>query len=151
MTQRTRPKLTLNKKPSAISEARKSKPRLALNPKSTKERPPPRPKKPAAAPKNISGSLEISLKINELPTNFERVKRGWYRFWINNDGNVLQFQVRPRVWQRLETANEQWPLWAATITGKIGGKIKNGFCVLEPLIQVYEKKPKVKKEGESNG
>lgn len=147
MTQRTRPKLTLNKKPSTL------RPRLALNPKSrTKERPPPpRPKKPAAVPKNIEGSLEIQLKINELPEKFQRVKRGWYRFWINHEGNVLQFLVRPRVWQRLEIANEQWPLWGATIKGKIGGKIKNGFCVLEPLIQVYEKKPKVKKEGDSNG
>ena len=92
------------------------------------------------------GKLEINIKISELPNWVEEVKHGWQRFCINVDGQIIQMMVRPRVWYKLLKANEEYPLWIASITGKMGLRIKNGFQLLEPAIQVYEKqakKPKV--------
>jgi hypothetical protein len=86
------------------------------------------------------GKLEVNIKINELPNWVETVKRGWQRFCVNADGQIVQMLVRPRVWNKLQTANEEYPLWVANITGKMGPRIKDGFVLLEPAIQVYEKK-----------
>ena len=33
-------------------------------------------------------------------------------------------------------------MWVASITGKMGPRIKEGFELLEVGVQVYEKKPK---------
>jgi len=86
------------------------------------------------------GKLEVNIKISELPNWVETLKRGWQRFCINADGQIVQMLVRPRVWNKLQTANEEYPLWVANITGKMGPRIKDGFVLLEPAIQVYEKK-----------
>jgi len=85
------------------------------------------------------GKLEVNIKISELPNWVETIKRGWHRFCINADGQIVQMVVRPRVWNKLLQANEEYPMWVANITGKMGPRIKDGFVLLEPAIQVYEK------------
>jgi hypothetical protein len=92
------------------------------------------------------GKLEINIKISQLPNWVETVKRGWQRFCVNADGQIVQMLVRPRVWNKLQQANEEYPVWVANITGKMGPRIKDGFVLLEPAIQVYEKKPKEKEQ-----
>lgn len=89
-------------------------------------------------PKTI-GKLEINIKITELPNWVETIKRGWQRFCINVDGQVVRIKVRPRVWNKLTDANEQYSEWVASITGQMGHNIHNGFELLEPQVQVYEK------------
>jgi hypothetical protein len=89
-------------------------------------------------PKTI-GKLEINIKITELPNWVETIKRGWQRFCINVDGQIIRIKVRPRVWNKLIEANEQYNEWVASITGKMGHNIHNGFELLEPQVQVYEK------------
>ncbi|NJO17566.1 MAG: fertility inhibition FinO-like protein [Thioploca sp.] len=92
------------------------------------------------------GKLEINIKINQLPTQSQTIKRGWQRFYINIEGQIVQMKVRPRTWNKLLKANEEYPAWVASITGKMGHRIKNGFELLEPSIQVYEKKVGVPSE-----
>lgn len=89
-------------------------------------------------PKTI-GKLEINIKITELPNWVETIKRGWQRFCINVDGQIIRIKVRPRVWNKLIEANEEYTDWVASITGKMGHNIRNGFELLEPQVQVYEK------------
>jgi hypothetical protein len=89
-------------------------------------------------PKTI-GKLELNIKITELPNWVETIKRGWQRFCINVDGQVIRIKVRPRVWHKLIEANEEYTEWVASITGKMGHNIHNGFELLEPQVQVYEK------------
>jgi hypothetical protein len=91
------------------------------------------------------GKLEINIKISELPNWIKALKNGWQQFCINVDGQIIQIMVRPKVWNKLLKANEEYPLWIASITGKMGPYIKNGFELLEPAIQVYEKQPKIEK------
>ena len=88
------------------------------------------------------GKFEINIKISELPNWVEPVKRGWQRFCVNADKQVVQMMVRPKVWNKLLKANEEYPMWVASFTGKMGPRIKNGFELLEPAMQVYEKQAK---------
>jgi hypothetical protein len=92
------------------------------------------------------GKLEINIKINQLPTQSQTIKRGWQRFYVNVEGQIVQMKVRPRTWNKLLKANEEYPTWVASITGKMGHRIKDGFELLEPSIQVYEKKVDVPSE-----
>jgi hypothetical protein len=103
---------------------------------------------------NTKGKLEINIKIGELPNWVETLKRGWCRFCVNAEGQVVQMKVRPKTWNKLLKANEEYPGWVASITGKMGHRIKNGFELLEPAIQVYEKKasePKTEEVEMGNG
>jgi len=90
----------------------------------------------------VAGRLEINIKITEVPNWVQTVKRGWQRFCVNANGQIVQMKVRPRTWMRLLEADKQYPYWVASITGKMGHRIKNGFELLEPAVQIYEKKRK---------
>ncbi|WP_293101374.1 hypothetical protein [Moorena sp. SIOASIH] len=92
----------------------------------------------------ITGSLEIIIKINELPT-VKTVKNGWQEFNVDCDGTIFTIKVKPKVWKKITTANEMYSMWVAVITGKLGAKINKGFRVEQPGIQVFEKKPKAPK------
>ena len=84
------------------------------------------------------GRLEVNIKITQLPNFVENIKNGWRRIYVNADGCLVQIKVRPKAWNKLLQANEEYSEWIATITGKIGAKIKGGFELIEPAIQVYE-------------
>ncbi len=92
------------------------------------------------------GKLEVNIKISELPNWVETVKHGWQQLYINADGQVVQMTVRPKTWQKLLKASKEYPLWVASITGKMGHRIKNGFELLEPAVQIHEWEPKKTKE-----
>jgi hypothetical protein len=90
-------------------------------------------------PKTV-GKLEVNIKITELPNWVETIKHGWQRFCVNVEGQIVQMKVRPKIWQKLVNANEEYHQWIASITGQMGHRIKNGFELLEPAIQIYETK-----------
>lgn len=98
---------------------------------------------------NTPGKLEVNIKISELPNWVETIKRGWYQFCVNAEGQIVQMKVRPRTWNKLLKANDEYPMWVASITGKMGYRIKDGFELLEPSIQIYEKQPLQEDSGES--
>jgi hypothetical protein len=93
-----------------------------------------------------TGRLEIGIKINALPNWVETIKHDWKRFCVNAEGQVVQMTVRPGVWNKLVRANEEYPMWMAFITGKMGIRIRDGFILLEPSIQIHEIVPKKPKE-----
>ncbi|HHB91780.1 MAG TPA: hypothetical protein ENK59_01030 [Thioploca sp.] len=92
---------------------------------------------PIKMPKT-QGKLEVNIKITQLPNFVENIKNGWRRVYVNADGYLVQIKIRPKAWNKLLQANEEYSDWIATITGKIGARIKNGFELLEPAIQVYK-------------
>jgi hypothetical protein len=65
---------------------------------------------------------------------------------VNCDSTKIRVKVKPKVWNKLLHADANYPMWVASITGKVGEPISGGFNVIEPAIQVYEKKPKPSKE-----
>lgn len=88
-----------------------------------------------------SGKLEVTLKINELPSA-TTVTNGWQQFEIDCDGRIVSVTVKPKVWKKLTDAQENYPQWVAAIAGKMGDATPNGFILLEPNVQTFEKKAK---------
>lgn len=93
----------------------------------------------------IQGRLEVTIKINEMPTS-QPVENGWQKFEVDCEGTLFSVTVRPRIWKKLVTANEQYPMWVASVTGKLGKRSNKGFVLDSPAIQVFEKKQKPPKE-----
>jgi len=46
------------------------------------------------------------------------------------------------LFSKLEAAATQWPEWVAALTGQMGPTTEGGFVLLEPNLQVFERKPK---------
>ena len=93
-----------------------------------------------------SGKLEITIKISEFPADVKTVENGWKSFEIDCDGRLVSVTVKPKVFKKLEQAQAEYPMWVAAIAGKMGQTSENGFVLVEPNIQVFEKKPKEPKE-----
>ena len=92
------------------------------------------------------GKLELTIKINEFPADVQTVENGWKQFELDCDGQLVSVKVKPKVFKKLEQAQENYPMWVAAIAGKMGSPTENGFVLNEPNIQVFERKPKEPKE-----
>ncbi|NEN91557.1 MAG: fertility inhibition FinO-like protein [Okeania sp. SIO3H1] len=93
---------------------------------------------------SISAKMEIVLKFSELPLS-ETVENGWQYFELDAEGIIVSITVKPKVFKKLTQASENYPLWVAAISGKMGEKTENGFKLESPNIQTFEKKPKAEK------
>ncbi len=94
---------------------------------------------------SVLGKLEATIKINDLPTP-ETVENGWQHFTIDCDGKEVSVTVKPKMWKKLASAAEQYDLWVAAVSGKIGEITAAGFVLESPSIQAFERKPKAPKE-----
>ena len=93
------------------------------------------------------GKLELTIKIKEFPALVRTIESGWRQFQIDTLSHIVTITVKPKVFKKLETAQENYPQWVAAITGLMGEKTERGFVLNEPNIQTFEKKPKEPKEG----
>jgi hypothetical protein len=89
----------------------------------------------------ITGKIEITIKINELPQS-NTVENGWQQFDVDCDGRIISVTVKPKIWKKLTDAASNYPQWVAAIAGKLGQQTEQGFVLEEPNIQVFERKPK---------
>ncbi|MFN5863302.1 MAG: fertility inhibition FinO-like protein [Pseudanabaena sp.] len=97
---------------------------------------------------SVQGKLEVTIKINELPAISSKYKHGWVTFEIDCEGRIFSATVKPKVFKKLEDAQANFPMWVAAIAGKMGEATETGVVLLEPNIQVFEKKPKEAKPAE---
>ena len=93
----------------------------------------------------VSGKMEITMKISQLPAT-KTGENGWKQFDIDTDTQLVTVTVKPKMFKKLEEAQQNFPLWVAAITGKMGDRTERGFILLEPNIQVFEKKQKEQAE-----
>ncbi len=92
---------------------------------------------------SLSGKLEVTIKINQLPSEVTTTKNGWKEFQIDLGTRSAIVAMRPRLWRRIEDSAKTFPHWIAVITGQMGEDVsKNCFRLLEPNVQVFEYKPK---------
>ena len=89
-----------------------------------------------------AGKMEITIKINEMPADVRTVENGWKEFDLDCDGQLVRIKVKPKVFKKLEQAQESYPMWVAAIAGKMGEPLQGGFVLDQPNIQVFERKPK---------
>ncbi len=92
--------------------------------------------------------MDITLKINEIPKNFQTTKKGWFIFSVNAGGLIVKMRARPRVWNRLVNADAEFPEWVAIIKGQFGQKYGDGLTLENFGVQVFEKNRK-RKNGDS--
>jgi hypothetical protein len=91
----------------------------------------------------IPGKLEITVKINRLPTEVSTDKNGWKVFQVEFGKRSALVRLRPRMWTRLEGAAAAHPAWVAVLTGQMGEDVEKGvFELLQPNLQVFEYKPR---------
>ncbi|NER27261.1 MAG: fertility inhibition FinO-like protein [Symploca sp. SIO1C4] len=90
------------------------------------------------------GRLEITVKINQLPSAI--VVGRLYQFEIDCLGLIVQVNVKPKTWKKMEQAAANYPQWVAAISGKLGEQTDQGFVLQQPGVQVFEKKAKTPKE-----
>lgn len=90
---------------------------------------------------SVAGKLEVNIKISELP-DAKTIENGWQQFDLDCDGRMVTVKVKPKIWKKLTQAQEQYPMWVAAISGRMGTETPNGFELEQPSIQVFEKKPK---------
>ncbi|MBW4640411.1 MAG: hypothetical protein KME05_19715 [Gloeocapsa sp. UFS-A4-WI-NPMV-4B04] len=92
------------------------------------------------------GKMELTIKINEFPTDVRTVENGLKQFDIDTGSRIVTITVKPKMFKKLEQAQENYPMWVAAIAGLMGEKTDKGFMLNEPNIQTFEKKPKEPKE-----
>lgn len=90
------------------------------------------------------GKLELTIKINEFPANVQTVENGWKQFDVDTGEQIVTVTLKPKVFKKLEQAQENYPMWVAAIAGQMGEKTDAGFVLKEPNIQVFEKLSKSK-------
>ena len=90
----------------------------------------------------VFGKVDMGVKINELPADSKTLRNGWEEFLIKTERHLVKIVVRPRTWKKLQKAAKEYPLWVANIRGKMGPRMKDGFELSTPTIQIFEKKPK---------
>lgn len=91
----------------------------------------------------VTGKLEVTIKINELPPIASTDKNGHITFHIACGDRLFTATVKPKVFKKLQDAQANFPMWVAAIAGKLGAATASGFVLDEVNVQVFEKKPKV--------
>lgn len=97
-----------------------------------------------------AGKLELTIKINEFPQDVLTVENGWKQFDLDCDGRLVTIKVKPKVFKKLEQAQENYEMWVAAIAGRMGEPTPKGFMLDQPNIQTFERKPKEPKS-DTNG
>jgi hypothetical protein len=69
-----------------------------------------------------------------MPADVETVENGWKQFHLDYDGQLVRVKAKPKVFKKLEQAQENYPLWVAAIAGKMGEPIERGFLLDQPNI-----------------
>ena len=132
-------------------------PRVPQAPADADATAPPRPRHPPPAPRRdenaeqallkeviamaVPGKLEVTLKINQLP-QAKPATAQTVLFAVQAEGQTVVVELKNKMWNSLKTAAETYPQWVAAITGKMGEAVAGGFRLVNPAVQVFEKKPK---------
>lgn len=97
-----------------------------------------------------TGTLELTIKINEFPTEVQTVENGWKQFDIDCDGQIVTVTVKPKVFKVLVQLQKPYPMCSSELSGKMEMATQKEFTLEQPNVQVFEKKPKEPKpENES--
>lgn len=109
---------------------------------------PPKPAQKQPVPTS-SGAMQvkhtITLKLSALPPH-QNTKNGWYAFHLRSGPLRFSITVKPKVWLKMANANTEFKMWGATLTGEVTKQTSEGFVLDGVGVQVFEKKPKEKKE-----
>ncbi len=89
----------------------------------------------------VPGKLDVTLKINQLP-QAQPATAQTVLFAVRAEGQTVVVELKNKAWNSLKTVAETYPQWVAAITGQMGEVIEGGFRLVNPAVQVFEKKAK---------
>lgn len=90
----------------------------------------------------VIGKMEVIIKISEFPENVKTVTNNWKEFVVEANNKQITVTARPKMFNKIEQAKQQFPQWVAAISGKIGDMNEKGFNLVDASIQVFERKSK---------
>jgi hypothetical protein len=90
----------------------------------------------------VSGKMEVTVKFTQFPADAQPVGKDRKEIRLLCDGREVRIALGPKAFARLEQARAQWPYWMGVIAGQMGPATPKGFVLLEPKVQVFERKPK---------
>ena len=61
------------------------------------------------------GKLELTILINEFPADVQTVETGLKQFDILAGEQIVTVSLKPKVFKKLEQAQENYPQWASAI------------------------------------
>lgn len=91
----------------------------------------------------VPGKMEITLKIEILPSKVLTDKNGWKIFFVACGPQEIEIKLRPKMFNKLSEAAAKWPSWVASISGQMGTPSASSFELLEPNVQVFERNVKL--------
>ena len=97
------------------------------------------------------GASAVAPPLLAHLTDVTENKHGWKQFQLDCGGRIVSLALRPRMWNKLTEAAANWPLWVAAISGQMGQSAGQGFTLVEPSLQVFERKAPPPKEAPPEG
>ena len=73
------------------------------------------------------GKMQLTIKIDEFPTDVKTVENGSKQFDIDTGSRIVTITVKPKMFKKLEQAQENYPMWVAAIAGLMGEKTSLWF------------------------
>ena len=89
----------------------------------------------------IPGKMDLTIKLNTLPPA-KATPSGGMMFAIKVDQRVVVIELKAKAWNNMKKAADSFSMWVAAITGQMGEDVEGGFWLINPAVQVFEKKPK---------
>lgn len=95
-----------------------------------------------AVPKEnlVPARIELTVKFNELPTPV--VVQSGMKIALQTNNATVTTILPAKAWRKLEQATQAYPQWVAALSGSIGAMTPGAVELLNPAVQVFEKKPK---------
>lgn len=83
-----------------------------------------------------AANIQITCKISEMPQS--KTVNGMVVFTLMENNQTITVRVKPKQFQQF--TNHQFEHWGAAIRGKLGPVTPTGIELLNPGIQIFEKK-----------
>ena len=105
---------------------------------------------PGATLMSTPGRIEVTVKFNEIP-NYDIIKGKLIRFVVEQGGMWVEVRLKEKAFKKIldmDAAAQHG--WVASISGKVEPKTMRLVWLLEPNVQVFEKKPKAEAKSETD-
>ena len=85
--------------------------------------------------------ISLTCKLNQVPSHRERSdKRIEFYLKDGESERIFTVQMKPKMFKKM--SDHGFAVWVAAITGEIGAATETGFELINPAVQVFEKKAK---------
>ena len=86
-----------------------------------------------------AAKIQVICKLNEIPELWELPdKRVVFYVKDSESDYIFTIQVKPKLFKKL--TDHGFTQWVAAISGDLGSSTETGFELLNPALQVFEKK-----------